>query len=275
MNQYDYQPPSTDLIDAFLHMLLIVGICMASFFIALVAVTTAWITLSPAAFQQHLVPFARQARWYLWTIFKWPRIARACGLSISEQVTHKNMQGNTTTSTKWTRPQVISVAALDHSLRIVVRVRRGQTVDDLQKAVPAIRDSIRAHSARSVVVSPGTVRMEFVLANILSEARAAALHTFTNIDRVQMGRREDGTPWILQIAERQTLTVGCSGSGKGSIFWGIAAGLSAGVRQGTVKLLAIDLKYGIEVSMGAGLFTRLATTEADALTLLLSAATEY
>jgi S-DNA-T family DNA segregation ATPase FtsK/SpoIIIE len=189
-------------------------------------------------------------------------------LSASEQVTRKTADGKTTTATKWTHPRVLSVGTSGHCLRITVRTRTGQTVDDLERAVPAIRDALRAHSARATVVSPATVRMEFVMRPHLSTAETAVPTARIATEGVELGRRENGSPWTLRIAERQTLTVGCSGSGKGSIFWGIAGGFGPAVKAGVVRLLAIDLKYGIEVAIGSPLFTTVATTEAAAAQLL-------
>ncbi|ORB76530.1 cell division protein FtsK, partial [Mycobacterium timonense] len=85
---------------------------------------------------------------------------------------------------------------------------------------------------------------------------------------VKIGRRENGSAWILRVAGLHTLTVGCSGAGKGSIFWGIAGGLGPAIRSGTVRLFAVDLKYGIEVSVGSALFSKIATTEVEAASLL-------
>jgi S-DNA-T family DNA segregation ATPase FtsK/SpoIIIE len=156
----------------------------------------------------------------------------------------------------------------NHCLRITVRTRTGQTVEDLEHAVSAIRDAVGAHSARSTVVAPGTVRMEFVMREQLSVVETARQPTRTEATVVEIGRCENGSPWILQVAGFQTLTVGCSGSGKGSVFWGIAGGLGPAVKAGTAVLFAIDLKYGIEVSVGSPLFVKIATTEAEAARLL-------
>ena len=64
---------------------------------------------------------------------------------------------------------------------------------------------------------------------------------------------------------RHTLVVGCSGSGKGSLLWGIAGGLAPAVSADVVRLWGIDLKRGVEIGFGAGLFTTTAYTRADAL----------
>ena len=52
------------------------------------------------------------------------------------------------------------------------------------------------------------------------------------------------------------------------MFWGIAAGFGPAVKAGLVRLVGIDLKYGIEVSVGLELFTKVATTEDDAVNTL-------
>lgn len=126
----------------------------------------------------------------------------------------------------------------------------------------------RAHAAQSVVVAPGTVRIELVMREQLSSVGHATSPTAIATTRVTLGRCENGAPWTLQVAGRHTLTVGCSGAGKGSVFWGIAGGFGPAVTAGLVHLIGIDLKYGIELSVGARLFTKMATTESDAVKTL-------
>ena len=73
-----------------------------------------------------------------------------------------------------------------------------------------------------------------------------------------MGRRSDGAEWRLPIGPH-TLVAGSSGSGKGSVFWSFAFGLAPEVRAGRVQLHGVDLKGGMEILMGAGLFSTRAT----------------
>jgi S-DNA-T family DNA segregation ATPase FtsK/SpoIIIE len=227
-----------------------------------------WRLRSPATYERYVAAPARRARWILWAVISWPRVAKACGLSISERVTRKDAEGKPTTRTVWTHPRLLRMNMSGHHLRMTVRTRTGQTVDDLQNAVPAIRDVVGAHSVRSVVVAPGTVRMEFVMRQHLATTNNAQTPRQLMTTAVRLGRCENGSPWTLRIAGRHTLTVGCTGSGKGSIFWGIAGGFGPAVQAGSVHLVAIDLKYGLEVSIGASLFTKVATTEADAVKTL-------
>ena len=81
----------------------------------------------------------------------------------------------------------------------------GQTVEDLERAVPAIRDAAGAHSARSVVVSPGTVRIELVMREQLSTVGSAAPPTAVATTRVKLGRCENGSAWTLPLSGRHTL----------------------------------------------------------------------
>ena len=73
-----------------------------------------------------------------------------------------------------------------------------------------------------------------------------------------IGVRADGTPFRLAVAEKQTLLVGQSGSGKGSVIASILAGLGPGFRDGIGTVDAIDLKGGVE----AGSYVKLVRTSA-------------
>lgn len=224
-----------------------------------------WRLHSPETFEERFATPATLLSWRLWACISWRRFCKRCGLSASEQVTRRDKEGRQVTSTRWLHPKLLGTEVSQTTLRLTVRARMGQTVEDLERAVPAIRDATGAHSARAVVVSPGTMRIELVKREQLSTIRHAAPPMAVTTTRVTLGRREDGSDWILPLSGRHTLTVGCSGAGKGFVFWGIACGLGPAVGAGVVHLIGIDLKYGIELSVGAGLFTKIATTETDAV----------
>lgn len=268
MNPDPFAPVDIDSpfrLDHVLDFLTNLALCVA----VIVGVTGAaliyWRLHSPETYEERFATPARLLRWRFWAHISWQKLCKRCGLSASEQVTRRDNEGRQVTSTRWLHPKLLGTDVSRTTLRLTVRARMGQTVEDLERAVPAIRDASGAHSARSVVVSPGTLRIELVMREQLSATGHAAPPTSVATARVALGRCENGSAWTLPLSGRHTLTVGCSGAGKGSIFWGIAGGLGPAVTAGVVHLVGIDLKYGIELSVGSGLFTKIATTEADAV----------
>jgi S-DNA-T family DNA segregation ATPase FtsK/SpoIIIE len=271
MNPDPYTPidPDTPLrFDHLLHVLTSFALCPALVVIVTGAALTYWWLHSPDTYTERFATPARLLRWRIWVHISWQRLCKRCGLSASEQVTRRDKEGRQVASTRWSHPKLLGTDVSHTTLRLTVRARMGQTVDDLERAVPAIRDAARAHSARSVVISPGTLRIELVMREQLSTVGNATPPTAVATKRVTLGRCENGLAWALPLSGRHTLTVGCSGAGKGSVFWAIAGGLGPAVAAGVVHLVGIDLKYGIELSVGSGLFTKIATTEADAVETL-------
>lgn len=266
---YAQLDPDTPLrLDHIVNFLTTLGLWAVIIVGVIAAVLIYWRLHSPKTFEERFATPATLLSWRLRAYISWHRLCKRCGLSASEQVTHRDKEGREVTSTRRFHPKLLGAEVSDTTLHLTVRARMGQTVEDLERAVPAIRDATGAHSARAVVVSPGTMRIELVKRDQLSTVRHAVPPTAAATAGVTIGRREDGSDWILPLHGRHTLTVGCSGSGKGSVFWGIAGGLGPSLAAGVVHLIGIDLKYGIELSVGAGLFTKIATTEADAVQTL-------
>ncbi|MEB3070159.1 cell division protein FtsK [[Mycobacterium] vasticus] len=271
MNPDPFAPvdPDTPLrLDHLLHLVTNLVMWVAVIVVIAGSALIYWRLSSPESYKEQFAGPARLIRWRLWAHMSWQRLCKRCGLSASEQVTHRDREGRQVTSIRWFHPKLVGTEVTPSSLRLTVRARMGQTVDDLERAVPAIRDAARAHSARSVVVSPGTIRIDLVMREQLSTVGNAAPTTTVTTARVRLGRCENGSAWTLPLSGRHTLTVGCSGAGKGSVFWGIAGGLGPAVAAGVVRLVGIDLKYGIELLVGSALFTKIATTESDAVKTL-------
>jgi DNA segregation ATPase FtsK/SpoIIIE, S-DNA-T family len=271
MNPDPYTPidPGTPLrFDHLLHLLTGFALCVALVLVVTGTALTYWRLHSPHTYEERFTTPARLLRWRLWAHISWQRLCKRCGLSASEQVTHRDNEGRQVASTRWFHPKLLKTGVSRTSLHLTVRARMGQTVDDLERAVPAIRDAAGAHSARSVVISPGTLRIELVMREQLSTVGHAAPPTAVATARVTLGRCENGSAWTLPLSGLHTLTVGCSGAGKGSVLSGIVCGLGPAVAAGVVRLVGIDLKYGIELSVSSGLFTKIATTESDAVEIL-------
>ena len=151
MNPDPFAPVDVDTpfrFDHLLHFLTNLGLCVA----VIVGVTGAaliyWRLRSPGTYEEQFATPARLLRWRLWAHISWQRLCKRCGLSASEQTTRRDKEGRQVTSTRWLHPKLLGTDVSRTTLRLTARARMGQTVEDLERAVPAIRDAAGAHSAR-------------------------------------------------------------------------------------------------------------------------------
>nr|WP_244893127.1 FtsK/SpoIIIE domain-containing protein [Agreia bicolorata] len=82
-----------------------------------------------------------------------------------------------------------------------------------------------------------------------------------------MGVESSGRPWSVRLGPH-TLVAGSSGSGKASMIWSLLLGLAPAIRSNLVQVHGIDLKGGMELTMGRKLLTSYATDPAEAVYLL-------
>lgn len=85
--------------------------------------------------------------------------------------------------------------------------------------------------------------------------------------RIMVGIGLDGRP-VTVSETASVLTVGLTGSGKGSMMATMVASLGELCREDLLRLVGIDLKGGVEMSLYEGVFARHAYTLKDALALL-------
>lgn len=223
-------------------------------------VMAVWQTMFPRSHEVAVRgPMRRMSR-RRWAKRNWVGISRECGLAVRRPTKDD--------SDHWVAPKLLRASTDKDTLRLIVRTRVGQTVDDLTNAVPAIGAAARATSTRCTALDSATVQIDLVMSDSLAFFTYAELPADVVVDQVPMGRRQDNTDWHLQLRGRHTLVAGCSGSGKGSVLWGICGGLGPAAHLDLARLWAIDLKRGVEVGMGAGLFSIVATTPTDALLVL-------
>lgn len=223
-------------------------------------VTASWATLLPRSYELLLGGPLRRWSWRRWAKRSWFPLTRECGLAVRRPTPEATDQ--------WVAPRLLRIRTDRNTIRLIVRARLGQTADDLAAAVPAIGAAARAESTRCVGLDAATVQIDLVMRDALGALRHARLPADFLVDHVPMGRRQDNSVWDLQLRGRHTLVTGCSGAGKGSVFWGICGGLGPAAHLDIVRLWAIDLKRVVEVGMGAGLFATIATNPSDALAVL-------
>jgi S-DNA-T family DNA segregation ATPase FtsK/SpoIIIE len=210
--------------------------------------TRLWFLRRPVSFTRITGPV--RGRWVRWRIRRrWSEVCVRCGLGDHDL------------------PKVVGARVDWPHLAIRVKPALGQTEAHFENAAEAVRLGVGASRLRVQADGPSGVLLTFTVGDELRTPFAAARAPEADLASVVVGRREDGSPWELSIGP-QTLVAGCSGSGKGSVFWSFVFALAPAVRDGRVQLHGIDLKGGMEIRMGEPLFTTVATSAAEAVAAL-------
>ena len=189
------------------------------------------------------------------TIAMWPYIADAVGLVGS---------------------QIISATVDLWGWRARLRLARGQTITDVMAKVPAIESGFGTHrNAVRVYPGPDDLANRCELRVLDRDPHADAIPwpgaSVTSItEPIDLGPFEDAEPCRVLFLRRHALVGGATGSGKSGGLNELLASLAA-CRD--VVIWAIDLKRGMELQPWAACIDRLATTPAEAATLLANAVT--
>jgi S-DNA-T family DNA segregation ATPase FtsK/SpoIIIE len=179
----------------------------------------------------------------------WPDIAESIGLAGS---------------------RVLSAVVDVWGWRARMTLRSGQTVADVIAHVPAVESGLGTR--------PGAVRVEpdpahagrFVMRVLAEDPHATAIpwpgtEERTVLDPIRLGVFEDASETDVLIGRKHVLVDGMSGSGKSGVLNVVLGNLTA---CPDVVLWGIDLKGGMELRPWASCLARLATTPAEAATLL-------
>jgi S-DNA-T family DNA segregation ATPase FtsK/SpoIIIE len=155
-------------------------------------------------------------------------------------------------------------------------LRRGQTARHAVAQTGAIESALGVRPG-AVRIEPDPVRADrAVLRVVEADPHAQPIPwrepgSTTVTTPVQVGVFEDGSPITVRLLGRNALVGGIVGAGKSGVLNVLLAAL-AGCRD--VAVWGIDLKGGMELNPWAGCLGRLATTPADAVTLLTDAVAE-
>lgn len=232
----------------------------------------AWRGVSATGYETFCAGPLRRLGWRLRTRAYWRVVAERCGLTERVPVRARGGSG-TAVDFRTERPRLCRVRAHGHVLQLTLRARPGQTVEDLDARAPQLASTLGAVSFRTRPVSGGESGRSTVVELVMGEALSGAVHAGepeprAQAEGVRLGRTQEGRDWWLQLRGRHTLVAGCSGSGKGSVLWGICGGLAPAVRTDLVRLWGIDLKRGVELEMGSALFSAHAYKPDEALAVL-------
>jgi DNA segregation ATPase FtsK/SpoIIIE, S-DNA-T family len=169
-------------------------------------------------------------------------------------------------------PRVVRVRAGRYCDRVTVRMVIGQHAADWARRLDALAHGFGARSCqvREIRRRPGYVDLIVGRRDPLAAVvPALPIPEVIDLDAVPVGRREDGEPWTVRLRGSHTLIAGATGAGKGSVIASLIRSLGPAVRAGLVQLWVLDPKGGMELALGAPLFTRFAYATAGEMATLL------
>ncbi|MFG1708692.1 FtsK/SpoIIIE domain-containing protein [Nonomuraea sp. M3C6] len=152
---------------------------------------------------------------------------------------------------------------------VSVRMLKGQAVKDWADRIDHLAQGFGATSCRVALSQAGRITLTFPRTDPLAvPIPARPLPDEPSVGAVEVGKQEDGRPWLLKMHGTHILVAGATGAGKGSIIWSTIRGLLPAARAGLVELWALDPKL-MELSYGRALFgPRYAATPGDCADLL-------
>ncbi|RNL84315.1 FtsK/SpoIIIE domain-containing protein [Halostreptopolyspora alba] len=174
-------------------------------------------------------------------------------------------------------PRIRAVTCTDWADRVRVRLVAGTAPADLEHRVSELAHGFGAPSCRVRVRGPRDVVLEFPRRDLLAHPVGALPvpdhPQDVDLAALPVGRCEDGQEWRLRLHGTHVLTVGVTGSGKGSVLWSAIRAMTPAIAHGTVRVWAIDPKR-MELSYGRALFARYADSAETAVALLEAAVGE-
>ena len=165
-------------------------------------------------------------------------------------------------------PVLGQVTSTGYTDRVHVRLISGQSPADFASRADNLAHGFGAITCRVRSARPGAVVLELVRRDALAQIiPALPIRPHVNLKAIPVGRREDGTPWLVKLQGTHLLIGGSTGAGKGSIIWSLLRALLPAIRGGLVQVLAADPKL-MELAFGRALFTRYESDPASIVAML-------
>jgi S-DNA-T family DNA segregation ATPase FtsK/SpoIIIE len=230
-----------------------------------------WWRAHPATFDRYAAPWlrSRRRRWTAYVGRRWSAIMSDCDL-VKENRSTGHVQV----------PKVLQVRSASKSLDTIrVRMVRGQDTRIWTEQAEALAHALGAERVAVVKHRPSVLtvvverQMPFGLP--LPAPAIPASSELVNLRALDIGDDEYGHPMTVSLVNgSHPLGAGATGSGKGSIMWGLLRQCGPMIRDGLVRVRMIDLKGGTETELGRPLFHRHATDIDAAIELLREARDE-
>jgi S-DNA-T family DNA segregation ATPase FtsK/SpoIIIE len=140
--------------------------------------------------------------------------------------------------------------------RVHVRLVSGQSAAQVADVADNLAHGFGAMLCRVRTARSGAVLLEFVRRDALAQVvRPAPIRSYPDLRALEVGRREDGLPWLVRLHGTHVLIAGATGAGKASLLWGLVRAMFPLMQDGLVRVLAADPKL-MELAFGRIIFER-------------------
>ena len=138
--------------------------------------------------------------------------------------------------------------------RVQVRLVSGQSAAQVAEVADNLAHGFGALLCRVRSAKSGAVLLEFVRRDALAQVvPPVPVRAYPDLRALEVGRREDGLPWLVRLHGTHVLIAGATGAGKASLLWGLVRAMSPLMQDGTVRVLAADPKL-MELAFGRIIF---------------------
>jgi DNA segregation ATPase FtsK/SpoIIIE, S-DNA-T family len=151
-------------------------------------------------------------------------------------------------------PVLGKVVSTPFTDRVLTGIVSGQSAEDFARRAEALAHGFGALLCRVRSARPGWLVLEFVRRDALAAIiPALAIPARADLKALAIGRREDGSLWLVRLHGTHLLVAGATGAGKASVIWGLIRAMFALLQAGLVRLLGADPKR-MELSFGREIF---------------------
>ena len=174
-------------------------------------------------------------------------------------------------------PVLGKITSTPYTDRVLTGIVSGQSAEDFARRAEALAHGFGALLCRVRTSRPGWLVLEFVHRDALAAIiPALPIPIHADLKALAIGRREDGSLWLVRLHGTHLLIAGATGAGKASVIWGLIRAIFPALRSGLVRLLGADPKR-MELSYGREIFDtygRYAADPADIAAMLSQAVRE-
>jgi S-DNA-T family DNA segregation ATPase FtsK/SpoIIIE len=160
-------------------------------------------------------------------------------------------------------PVLGKVSSTRYTDRVAVLLVSGQAVADFSARAENLAHGFGAMICRVRTAKPGALVLEFVRRDALAVIiPALAVPEAADLRALPVGRREDGSAWLVRLHGTHLLIAGATGAGKGSVIWSLIRAMLGPLQAGLVRILAADPKV-MELAYGRPIFESCGAYAAD------------